>query len=495
LYNFWEIRVRKILFASSEVHPLMKTGGLADVSASLPLALREHGQDVRIIMPAYRQSLQQLEQLETVATIKLDGYHAVVDILQATLPDSDVTLWLLNSPHHYDRDGGPYSDPTGQDWADNAARFALLSRAAVKIALNEAGLDWQPDILHCNDWQTGLAPALLSTRKQRPQTVFTIHNLAYQGLFSEDVFKALDLPDSLWQIEGLEFYGLMSFMKGGLIFADQITTVSPTYAEEICTHELGYGLEGLLSYRLQQGRLSGILNGIDAHIWDPQTDAFIAKNYSSKTVRNKALNKAALQQQFHLPENKDSMLVGVISRLVAQKGIDLAIEALDRMLAAGHDVQLVCLGSGEAGLEQALRVLRARYPDRVGITIGYDEALSHQIEAGADVFLMPSRFEPCGLNQMYSLRYGTLPIVHNTGGLADTVVDASDENRKAGIANGFKFDEPTSAALEQTLLRAVALFARPRIWRSMMLVAMQHDFSWENSANTYIDLYHHIANR
>jgi starch synthase len=212
-------------------------------------------------------------------------------------------------------------------------------------------------------------------------------------------------------------------------------------------------------------------------------------------VRNKALNKAALQQQFHLPENKDSMLVGVISRLVAQKGIDLAIEALDRMLAAGHDVQLVCLGSGEAGLEQALRVLRARYPDRVGITIGYDEALSHQIEAGADVFLMPSRFEPCGLNQMYSLRYGTLPIVHNTGGLADTVVDASDENRKAGIANGFKFDEPTSAALEQTLLRAVALFARPRIWRSMMLVAMQHDFSWENSANTYIDLYHHIANR
>lgn len=487
--------MRKILFASSEVHPLMKTGGLADVSASLPIALHELGQDVRIIMPAYRQCLEKMEQLEVVASIKLDGYHLPVDILQTTLPDSDVTLWLLHSPHHYDRDGGPYSHPAGHDWEDNAARFALLSRAAVKIALNEAGLDWQPDILHCNDWQTGLAPALLAHRKDRPQTVFTIHNLAYQGLFSQSVFKALDLPESLWQIEGLEFYGLMSFMKGGLIFADQITTVSPTYAEEICSYEFGYGLEGLLAYRLEQGRLSGILNGIDYHIWDPQSDPFIAKNYNSKTIRNKALNKTALQQQFHLPENKDSLLIGVISRLVSQKGIDLAIEAMNRVLEAGHNVQLVCLGSGEVAYEQDLRILRARYPDRVGVRIGYDEALSHQIEAGADVFLMPSRFEPCGLNQMYSLRYGTLPIVRNTGGLADTVVDASDENRKAGIADGFCFDTASSQALEQTLLRAVAMYARPRIWRSMMLVAMQRDFSWENSANTYIDLYHDIANR
>lgn len=487
--------MRKILFASSEVHPLMKTGGLADVSASLPIALREHGQDVRIIMPAYRRCLQQIEQLETVATLKLDGYHLPVEILQTTLPESDVTLWLLHSPHHFDRDGGPYSHPDGHDWDDNAARFALLSRAAVAIAMNEAGLNWQPDILHCNDWQTGLAPALLALRDERPQTVFTIHNLAYQGLFPHHTFSALDLPDSLWQVEGLEFYGLMSFMKGGLIFADQITTVSPTYAKEICSYEFGYGLEGLLAYRDQQGRLSGILNGIDYHIWDPQTDPFINKNYSIKQVRHKALNKAALQKQFFLPENQDSMLIGLISRLVSQKGIDLAIEAMERVLEADHDVQFVCLGSGEPGYEQDLRVLRARFPDRVAVTIGYDEALSHQIEAGADVFLMPSRFEPCGLNQMYSLRYGTLPVVRNTGGLADTVVDASDENRKAGVANGFCFDVASTPALEQTLLRAVALFARPRIWRNMMLVAMQHDFSWENSANTYIDLYHHIVNR
>lgn len=487
--------MRKILFASSEVHPLMKTGGLADVSASLPIALQEHGQDVRIIMPAYRQCLKQLEQMEKVASIKLDGYHLPVDILETRLPDSEVILWLLHSPFHYDRDGGPYSHPDGGDWHDNAARFALLSRAAAAIAMNEAGLNWQPDILHCNDWQTGLAPALIAGRENRPQTVFTIHNLTYQGLFPYEAFQALDLPDSLWQMEGLEFYGLMSFMKGGLIFSDQITTVSPTYAEEICSYEFGYGLEGLLAYRREQGRLSGILNGIDYHIWNPETDPLIAKRFSLSQPRNKAGNKAALQKQFFLPDNSNTLLIGLISRLVSQKGIDLAIAAMGRVLEAGHDVQLVCLGSGEAGFEQDLRVLRAKYPDRVAVTIGYDEALSHQIEAGADVFLMPSRFEPCGLNQMYSLRYGTLPIVRNTGGLADTVVDASEENRKAGIANGFCFDEASVKALEQALLRAVALFARPRIWRSMMLVAMQHDFSWENSANTYINLYHHIANR
>ena len=487
--------MRKILFASSEVYPLMKTGGLADVSASLPMALREYGQDVRVIMPAYRKCLQQLDKLDSVATLKLDGYHLPVELLQTTLPDSDVTLWLLHSPHHFDRDGGPYSHPDGPDWPDNAARFALLSRAAVAIALNEAGLDWKPDILHCNDWQTGLAAALLSLRSDRPKTVFTIHNLAYQGLFFQDAFTALDLPASLWQPEGLEFYGLMSFMKGGLIFADQITTVSPTYAREICSYEYGYGLEGLLSYRAEQGRLSGILNGIDYQIWNPETDPFIAKNYSIKRISNKALNKTALQKQFFLPENKDTMLVGLISRLVSQKGIDLAIEAMSQVLDAGYDMQFICLGSGEPAYEQDLRILRARFPDRVGVTIGYDEALSHQIEAGADVFLMPSRFEPCGLNQMYSLRYGTLPLVRNTGGLADTVVDASEENRKAGIANGFCFDIASTAALEKTLLQADAMFARPRIWRKMMLVAMQHDVSWENSANTYIALYNHIINR
>lgn len=487
--------MRKILFASSEVHPLIKTGGLADVSASLPIALHEHGQDVRIIMPAYRQCLQQLDTVETVATIKLDGYHLPVDILQATLPDSDVVLWLLHSPHHFDRDGGPYSHPDGHDWEDNAARFALFSRAAAQVALNNVGLDWQPDVLHCNDWQTGLAPALLSTHKNRPDIVFTIHNLAYQGLFSFDEFQSLDLPTALWHMNGLEFYGMMSFMKAGLIFADHITTVSPTYAKEICGHEFGYGLEGLLALRAEQGRLSGVLNGIDTHVWDPAHDSLLNKNYSLKTVRHKALNKTALQQQFFLDESKDSLLVGLISRLVSQKGIDLAITAMTKIIEAGHNVQFICLGSGEHSYEQELRILRARFPDKVAITIGYDEALSHQIEAGSDVFLMPSRFEPCGLNQMYSLRYGTLPVVRHTGGLADTVVDATDENRKAGVANGFCFNDATVESLHATLLRVVALFQRPRLWRSMINVAMQHDFSWESSANTYIELYHQIKNR
>jgi starch synthase len=495
LYNFWEIRVRKILFATSEVHPLMKTGGLADVSASLPMALSEQGEDVRIIMPAYRKCLQQLGHIDSVATIKLDGYHLPVDILQTTLPGTNVTLWLLHSPHHFDRDGGPYSHPAGHDWDDNAARFALLSRAAVAVAMNEAGLDWQADIVHCNDWQTGLVPALLASQVQRPQTVFTIHNLAYQGMFSYDTFKLLDLPDALWHMDGLEFYGQMSFMKGGLIFADHITTVSPTYAEEICTYEFGYGLEGLLSYRAEQGRLSGILNGIDYQAWNPETDANLVKTYSTKTLRNKVENKRALQKQFFLPESKDSLLIGLISRLVSQKGIDLSIQALSRVLQDGHDVQFVCLGSGEPQFEHELRVLRARCPDRVAVTIGYDEALSHQIEAGADVFLMPSRFEPCGLNQMYSLRYGTLPIVRNTGGLADTVVDASDENRKAGLANGFCFDDASVESLQQAVLRAVSLFARPRIWRSMMLTAMQQDLSWKHSANAYIELYQSLTKR
>ena len=487
--------MRKILFASSEVHPLMKTGGLADVSASLPAALAEHGQDVRIFMPAYRQCLQRIESSHTVATIKLDGYHLPVEIIETRLPGTEVIVWLLNSPYHFDRSGGPYSHPGGHDWEDNAARFALFCRAIVALAMDEAELNWKPDILHCNDWQTGLAPALLSLRENAPHTIFTIHNMAYQGLFERPVFDALDLPESLWSIDGLEFYGLMSFMKAGLIFSDHITTVSPTYAKEICDAEFGYGLEGLLSYRAEQGRLSGILNGIDYQEWNPATDPYLRHHYSVKTPNRKKKNKQALQQQFYLPQSEQKLFIGLISRLVSQKGIDLSIEAITRLLEEGQDIQLICLGSGEADFEQALRVLRARFPDKVALTIGYDEKLSHQIEAGVDVFLMPSRFEPCGLNQMYSLRYGTLPIVRNTGGLADTVVDANDENRKIGIANGFCFHEASAEALYETLERATALFQHPRIWRKLMITAMEGDFSWENSANIYIDLYHHVNER
>ena len=483
--------MRKILFASSEVHPLIKTGGLADVSASLPIALSEHDQDVRIIMPAYRKCLRNLDKVEPVATIKLGGYHQPVTILQTILPHSHVTLWLLDSPHHYDRDGGPYSHPDGHDWEDNAARFALLSRAVAVLAMNEAGLDWQPDLLHCNDWQTGLAPALIADRPNRPATVFTIHNLAYQGLFSREAFNALDLPPHLWATNGIEFYGLMSFMKGGLIYADHITTVSPTYAREICSYEYGYGLEGLLALRAEQGRLSGILNGIDEHEWDPQHDPFIAKPFSEKSLRNKKINKQELQRHFALPDN-DNLMIGLISRLVSQKGVDLTIAVLTHLLESGADIQVACLGSGEPGFEQDFRVLRARFPDKVGVSLGYDETLAHQIEAGVDAFMMPSRFEPCGLNQLYSLRYATLPIVRKTGGLADTVVDASEENRKNGTATGFVFEEATVAALLETMTRVMELYEHPRVWRRMMLTAMEQDYSWKNSGQAYLDLYNNI---
>ena len=481
--------MRKILFSSSEVHPLIKTGGLADVSGSLPIALREQGHDIRIIMPAYRKCLEQLDKIHTIATLKLDGFHLPIEILQSTLSDSDVTLWLVHSPQHFDREGGPYSSSSGENWQDNAARFTLFSRAVAALAMNQAGLDWQPDILHCNDWQTGLALALIADLPKRPATVFTIHNLAYQGLFSRDIFDALDLPEKFWQSDGLEFYGLLSMIKGGLIYADHITTVSPTYGQEICSYEFGYGLEGLLSLRAKQGRLSGILNGIDNNEWNPETDPNLHKTYSIKTLKNKAINKAGLQRYFALPEKENVLLIGLISRLVSQKGIDLTLDAATKLLESGANIQLACLGSGSADYEQDLRILRARFPDKVGVDIGYNEVLAHQIEAGSDVFIMPSRFEPCGLNQLYSLRYGTLPIVRNTGGLADTVIDATDYNRKNETATGFKFVLSTAEALEETINRALDLFQRPRIWRKMMITAMEQNYSWEQSAKTYVQLY------
>lgn len=480
--------MKKILFASSEIHPLMKTGGLADVAASLPIALHEMGQDIRLIMPAYPKALLALEQIEKVASIKLAGFHWPIEILQSTLPGTDIVLWLLNSPTHFNREGSPYTATDGDEWPDNAARFALFSRAVVAIAMNQTGFNWQPDIVHCNDWQTGLVPALLSSEVNRPATVFTVHNLAYQGVYSQEAFEMLDLPQRLWSsVSGIEFYGQMSFMKGGLVFADQITTVSPTYATEIQTAEFGCGLEGLLAHRVDD--LTGILNGIDMAEWDPAHDPHIARHYTAKTVRLKAESKTAIQRKFGLPEKADIPLFGLVSRLVSQKGIDLILAAMTALLAKDEDIQLVCLGSGDTEAEQALRVLRARYPDKVGVEIGYNEPLAHQIEAGIDLFLMPSRFEPCGLNQLYSLRYGSLPIVRNTGGLADSVVDATDANRQAEIATGFKFEESTAEALTACIARALDLFKRPRLWRKVVVTAMAQDFSWEKSAKQYLQLY------
>lgn len=475
----------KILFCTSEAHPLIKTGGLGDVSASLPPALAELGEDVRIILPAYRQLMERVGDSVSVARLSIIGALHEVEILEAHFSDTGLPLWLVSAPEYFDRDGGPYSAPDGHDWIDNPQRFALFARAVVELAMDRAGLGWKADLVHCNDWQTGLVPALLSLETKKPATVFTIHNLAYQGLFPPATIHHVHLPAQLWSHDGVEFHNMFSFIKGGLTYADKITTVSPTYAEEIRTPEFGYGLEGLLNHRAED--LVGILNGVDYSVWDPQNDTLIPTRYDSKTLNLKKENKRALQRRFNLEEKDELPLIGFVGRMVEQKGIDLIHEILPDLL--GQPLQCVILGSGEKHFEKAFQEIADLYPGMLGVQIGYNEKLSHLIEAGSDIFLMPSRFEPCGLNQIYSLRYGTIPVVRNTGGLADTVVDATDEARKAGLATGFVFEHATAHGLVWAINRALELYPRPRLWRAIMTTAMQQDFSWESSARHYIDLY------
>ena len=477
--------MKKILFVTSEAHPLIKTGGLADVSGSLPKALLELSQDVRIIMPKY-QALRIEGDPHFLGTLRVDNRH--VNILETRMPDSQVLVWLVDFPDFFDRPGNPYADGSGYPWPDNADRFALFCRIAVEVAMDRAHLHWRPDVVHCNDWQSGLVPALLSLEPHRPSNVFTVHNLAYQGLFTAESSQGLNLPGQLWHPEGLEFYHMLSFIKGGLVYADRITTVSPTYALEIQTAAYGCGLEGLLGYR--KDSLIGILNGIDTEFWDPETDPHIAKHYNQASLPDKRQNKAELQHQFGLPINDKVLLLGLIGRLVEQKGIDLIIDCLPELLAMS--VQFVLLGSGDKDYEQRLQNLANVYPDKMAVTQGYNEPLAHLIEAGADVFLMPSRFEPCGLNQMYSQRYGTLPIVRNTGGLADTVVDALPDTIADHTASGFVFNEANASSLLEAVKRAAILYSNRKAWASIQATAMSKDFSWRQSAEQYLTLYDNL---
>ncbi|MFV8816916.1 glycogen synthase GlgA [Haliea sp. E17] len=474
---------QRLLFAVSEAFPLVKTGGLADVAGSLPAVLHRLGVDVRILLPAYGTLLAKLETSKEVARLQLPGGN--VALLETHMPDSGVPVWLLEHPAFSGRDGNPYQDASGQPWSDNAERFMLLSQAAAALALGETALDWRADALHCHDWHTAPAIALLAEREERPKTVFTIHNLAHLGLFDRATFERLSLPWAWWSPEAMEFHGQFCFMKGGLAFADWITTVSPTYAREICSAPGGMGLEGLLSHRRQH--LVGILNGIDTDIWNPATDPLLAANYDATQLERKALNKRALQDELGLPPRDDLPLFGFVGRLAEQKGIDLLLPVLDELVAAR--AQLAILGTGEARLEQALGEFAAQHPDAVALRLAYNERLAHRIEAGADVFLMPSLFEPCGLNQMYSLRYGTLPLVRAVGGLADTVTDASEATIAAGTANGFAFTEADSSALRTALDRALLLWRQPAHWMALQQRAMSGDFSWERSAHQYLDLY------
>jgi len=476
----------KILFAVSEAQPLIKTGGLADVAGSLPVALGHFGVDARLVMPAYPQAVERSLPLKEVSTIRLAGLPETVRILEGRL-GGETPLYLVDAPSLFGRPGNPYSSSTGSDWKDNALRFASFCRAVVSIALDRAGLGWQPDLVHCNDWQTGLVPALLSSEWGRPATIFTIHNLAYQGVFDRKTFNALRLPPELWSPTGLEFHDNFSFIKGGLAFADRVTTVSPTYAGEILTSEFGYGLQGLLSHRADL--LHGILNGIDYSVWDPASDPTIAQHFDAGTFNLKHINKLRLQKELGLPVGEEFLLFGHIGRLVEQKGVDLILAMLPGLIRE-QQTQLVLLGSGDPELETALRKETERHPDRVAVYIGYDEQLAHRIEAACDCFIMPSRFEPCGLNQLYSLRYGTVPIVHRTGGLADTVVDATPRNLLDSVATGFVFDKPDKDSLWRAMERAIQFHKRPGVWWENLAVnGMKQDFSWDASARHYMDIY------
>jgi starch synthase len=476
--------MKKILFVTSEAHPLIKTGGLADVSSSLPKALAQLGADVRLVLPNYG-ALKLNNEVYLRSAFKL-GLH-MVQLLETKLPGSNVPVFLVDCPEYFGMAGNPYVDVFGHSYANNAERFTLFCRVAVEIAMNRTALDWKPDVVHCNDWQTGLVPALLSLEYKCPQAVFTIHNMAYQGLFSGLTAAALQLPSQLLSQDGLEFHGMISFIKGGIAYADKITTVSPTYAQEIQTPEFGYGLEGLLQYRSDD--LVGIINGVDDE-WNPSFDDLIAHKYSVNALQDKVQNKLALQAQLNLPKDEKVLVLGLISRLVEQKGIDLLLDCLPELLTM--PVQIVILGSGEKNFELRLHQLAVAYSHKMSLRIGYDESLAHLIEAGVDVFLMPSRFEPCGLNQMYSQCYGTLPIVRRTGGLADTVTDTLPETITNRQATGFIFNDEHHGAFLETIKRAMLLHSLGDVWRQVQENAMHSNFSWQNSAEQYLALYESI---
>ncbi len=478
----------KILFASSEAHPLVKTGGLADVAGSLPRAIRNLKHDIRLIIPAYRQVLEQAEKFTFVTHRILVDIDQSVRILAGRLPGSSVILYLVDAPELFDREGKPYSDMKGTTWPDNADRFSAFCRTITAIAMDEIGLDWKPDLVHCNDWQTGLVPPMLAVRKNSPPTIFTIHNLAYQGLFDWKVFQKLKLPTNFWSTETMEFHNQFSFIKGGLVFADWITTVSPTYAKEICTSEYGCGLEGLLAHR--RNNLTGIVNGVDYAVWNPGRDLNIPVVFTQRSLFHKTENKSALQERFELPVDNDIPLFAIISRLVEQKGIDLILDIVPELVEKG--AQLVILGSGDSQLEVDILQAEKKYPQHLGVVIGYDEQLAHHIEAGADMFLMPSRFEPCGLNQIYSQRYGTVPIVRHTGGLADTVTDTTPETLADKTATGFSFREASATALREAVQRALEHYKDADSWQQIMVSGMKQDFSWTRSARQYLALYEQL---
>jgi len=459
------------------------------VSGALPAALRAIGVDVHVLVPGYSQVMEQLPQYAVVASMDMPGFPAS-RLLSATMQNG-VPLLMLDCPVLYHRDGGPYQTPLGQDWADNAMRFGLLSKVAAVLGSADTPLEWQPDLVQCNDWQTGLAPAYLHFESHAVPSIIAVHNLAFQGNFPPQTVQQLQLPVSCYSIDGVEFYGNLSFLKAALFYADHITTVSPNYAREIQEEELGFGLQGLLAYRREN--LTGILNGIDTDEWNPATDIHLAKNYDGENISGKAANKEALQIRMGLDVDPDMPLLGVVGRMTHQKGLDTLLEIVPKLCKL--PVQLAILGSGDIQMQKLAKDMSQSHPGQIAVMVGFDEGLSHQIEAGADMFIMPSRFEPCGLNQLYSQRYGTPPIVHATGGLADSVVDCTAKTLREGTASGFSFNGMTAGNLLKTIKRAVGVYRDKASWDKLRIQCMTKDFSWERSAKAYRDVYLKVLGR
>jgi starch synthase len=462
----------KVLFATPEMADFLKTGGLGEVSASLPRALRQHF-DVRILIPGYRQVTEQFDDIAVVAQAPGQDGIPPCDIGLVETADG-LPVYVLLNPDLYDRGGSPYGDQSG-DFADNDIRFGRLSLAAAELALG-VDPDWRADLLHLNDWQTALAPAFLAWRNLRVPSILTVHNLAYQGLFPWENLGRLGVPESAFQIDGVEFYGKLSFLKAGLFYASHVTTVSQTYAHEITTPEFGCGLDGLLRTRAHQGRLAGILNGID-EIWDPRTDPHLATPFEPDDWKGKRANADAVRQRFGLGISRGP-LFAIVSRLVHQKGVDLTLAAAESIVAEGG--QIVVTGQGEGRFESAFMDLARRHAGSVGVRIGFDETDAHRMFAGSDFLLMPSRFEPCGLSQMYAQRFGSLPIAHRTGGLADTVEDG---------VTGFLFGEASLRGLTGAVRRALDAFGSKRRLNAMRRTAMSRAFGWDQAALNYASLY------
>ena len=475
----------KVLSVASEIYPLVKTGGLADVVGALPGAMKPHGIDMRTLVPGYPKVLSALKDQETVLELPA-MFGGPTRILAGKA--FGLNLFVLDASHLYVRDGGLYGDSNGKDWADNWLRFGALCQAALQFAEGRIP-GFVPDLVHAHDWQAGLVPAYLKySGTSNVPSVITVHNLAFQGRYGADIFPALGLPSHAFGVDGVEYYGGVGYLKAGLQAAWSVTTVSPTYAKEIRTPEFGMGLDGLLNGRAAS--VHGIVNGIDADVWNPETDELLPVNYTAKTLSKRDDNRKALLKRFGLKDTGGPLFT-VVSRLTWQKGLDLIGSVADDIVAAGGTFAV--LGSGDAAIEGQIHAASVRHKGKVGIVTGYDEPLSHLMQAGGDAILIPSRFEPCGLTQLYGLRYGCVPVVARTGGLADTIVDANDAALSMGVATGLQFGSVDPATLRETIHRTVGLYNNKPVWSAMQRAGMSCDVSWNRSAATYANLFRSIV--